>query len=334
VHLGISHLENFITPYALWIPMLLVLPLTIPRLSHWWGNGDRIGIAVLLTPAAAGMADMLYVVNVGGDYMHARLLLPAFLSLCLPLYLTIAQIRSIFVAAALGIAIWAVICGGSLRMHTLETASDGFVFQHGIANERTVWTSLTSNAHPITTSDWMKVNVTGDGFRAAAAKAAQEGRQVMLLVPNPTNPHIRRQARDAGSSLPFQLVVDWDLIGATGYASGPSVYVFDTLSLANPIGSHTTISTRGRPGHEKVIGAAWMIARFGIPGGPLTSGTASAQSIAARRALGCAPLSSYLHAITAPITFSQVISNLAHSVTYTTLRFSPDALVAERQLCR
>jgi arabinofuranosyltransferase len=77
-----------------------------------------------------------------------------------------------------------------------------------------------------------------------------------------------------------------------------------------------------------------MMARFGIPGEQFPPGTPSASSVdAARRALGCAPLSSYLHAITAPLTFSQAISNIAHAFTYTTMSFSPNPYQAEKQLC-
>jgi hypothetical protein len=56
-------------------------------------------------------------------------------------------------------------------------------------------------------------------------------------------------------------------------------------------------------------------------------------SPAARKALTCAPLSSYFHAITAPLTFGQAMSNLFHSFTYTTMRFSPNPVLAEHALC-
>ena len=105
------------------------------------------------------------------------------------------------------------------------------------------------------------------------------------------------------------------------------MYIYDTLSLANPIGSHTTVAVRGIPGHEKLIGVEWMIARFGVPGDlPHTDILGlKPQVAAARHALSCAPLKSYLDAITKPLTFSQAISNIVHSVSYTTMSFSPDA---------
>jgi hypothetical protein len=66
--------------------------------------------------------------------------------------------------------------------------------------------------------------------------------------------------------LPERLALNLDNIGVLGFVAGPDVYLFDSLSLANPIGSHTTVAVRGIPGHEKSIGQEWMIARFGLPG--------------------------------------------------------------------
>ncbi len=45
------------------------------------------------------------------------------------------------------------------------------------------------------------------------------------------------------------------------------------------------------------------------------------------------PSSSYLHAITAPLTPSLALSNIIHSLGYTRLQFSPNPVVAEQQLC-
>jgi hypothetical protein len=77
-----------------------------------------------------------------------------------------------------------------------------------------------------------------------------------------------------------------------------------------------------------------MVARFGHPGEHYPAGAPSAASVAAaRRALQCAPLKSYLHAITAPLTLGQAFSNIVHATTYTTMSFSPDPTIAYQQLC-
>jgi arabinofuranosyltransferase len=335
---GLFYLWNFVVPYALWVPILLVVPLTVPRIARWWKEGDRIGVVVLLTPAVAGLADTLYVVHAGGDYMHARLLLPAFFALCVFLYVNVNQLRSLLAVAVVGIAIWALICAGSLRF----TQTGIFGNFHNIENERNVWIDITQTLHPITTADWHLLYSAGERYRMTASGATQPAQQFVLVLgsyivsygQNELSPVAQTDLRVAKSSLPFHLAIDLTNIGVIALASGPQVYVFDTLSLANPIGSHTIVLVRSRPGHEKVIGPAWMIARFALPGEQFPPGAPSAQSIAAaRRALSCQPLSSYLHAITAPMSFRQAFSNITNSLKYTTMSFSPNPIQAARTLC-
>jgi arabinofuranosyltransferase len=106
--------------------------------------------------------------------------------------------------------------------------------------------------------------------------------------------------------------------------------------LANPIGSHTIVVHHARPGHEKSIGPAWMVARFGVPGTtavPVKGGPSAASVAAARRALACDPLASYLHAVTAPLTLSRFVSDIGAAFGYTTMSFSAVPSLAAAQLC-
>ena len=330
---GLYYLWNFVGPYALWVPVPFVALLMVPRIVRWWSSGDRCGVVVLLTPVIAGLADTLYVVHLGGDYMHARLLIPAFMALCTPIYIGVTQLRSVGTLAAGAIVIWAVVCGGWLRFD----AGGSIALNHGISNERTFWIIANGSPHPITLANWRPSAIVAERYNQAAATEAARGGQVMLVFASVTQPWVPTDLRPAKSPLPFHLAVNLTNIGIQGLVSGPQVYIFDSSALANPIGSHTTLSARGRPG-AKFVEPAWMIARFAPPGGKLPAGTASTASApsvaAARQALGCEPLSTYLHAITAPLTVSQAVSNIFHSFTYTRMSFSPDPVVAEHQLCR
>ncbi len=100
------------------------------------------------------------------------------------------------------------------------------------------------------------------------ARRVPAGHQRMLVITDPYAPIDRRAAVPARSALPFRLAVNVPAIGVIGYLAGPDVYVFDSYSLANPIGSHTVIVHHARPGHEKYIGPAWMVARFGLGSRP------------------------------------------------------------------
>ena len=346
---GLAYFWNFVSTYMLWIPLLLALPIVVPRIRRWWRSGDHAGAVVLVTPLLAGAADALYVVHVGGDYMEARLLLPAFLCCCLAVFVDVAQFRTLMAIPLIGLAIWSLVCIGSLRPGNTIT------WVHNMHDERATWTATTGERHPIDVSSYARLVSLGRALTLAAA-SIPPGHQAMVVLEDPGQTFILSSKADrstaayegiwrsfirsnlskANSVVPSRLFVNLDNVGALGYVTGSQVYIYDALSLANPIGSHITVAVRGVPGHEKPIGQAWMIARFGIPGSVVPNvkifGLAS-ETAAARRALNCDPLRSYLGAITKPLSFSQALSNVVHSFTYTRMTFSPDANNAARELC-
>jgi arabinofuranosyltransferase len=333
---GFTYLWNFVSPYTLWLPIALAIPFVVAPALAWWKRGDRLGVLLLATPVVVGMVDVLYVVHVGGDYMHARLLLPGFFAVSLPVFVSYRQVRTLMVAPLLVLAVWAVACVGWLRFVPPKVTSlnPQTVF---ISNERNSWISATDNPHPITSADYAKAlsGSTGALLRRMAAQVPND-RQRMLIVTNPYAPASRAGVAGAYSSLPFTLAVNVPAIGVIGYLAGPDVYIFDSYSLANPIGSHTVVVHHARPGHEKSIGPAWMVGRFGVAGTtslPSGDGLSSASVTAARRALACAPLSTYLHAITSPLTVSRFFSDFRSSFSYTTMSFSADPVRAAAQLC-
>ena len=204
-----------------------------------------------------------------------------------------------------------------------------------ISNERNSWITATGVAHPVTAADYGRaLSGRAGAVLSAAARRVPPGRQEVLVITDPFAPLDPASALPARSALPFRLAVDLPAIGVIGYLAGPDVYVFDDYSLANPIGSHTTVLHHARPGHEKVIGPSWMLGRFGVPGSTTVPGGPSvASTAAARTALTCDPLRSYLAAITGPLTPGRLLSNLGDSLSFTTMHFSADPRVAVVQLC-
>ncbi|HEV3266755.1 MAG TPA: hypothetical protein VG014_14630 [Acidimicrobiales bacterium] len=338
---GFTYLWNFVAPYTLWLPLLLAAPLVLPRASTWWAKGDRTGVLLLATPVVVGLVDLVYVVHLGGDYMHARLLLPAFFALCLPVFVSSAQLRTLAAVPVIGILVWAVVCAGWLRYIPPPGSLNPQVIT--ISNERNSWITATGNPHPITAGDYRRAlsGHAGDVLRSLSNQEPT-GHQTLLVVTNPYVPVTQAPEVPARSPLPFTLAVDVPAIGVIGYLAGPRVYIFDAFSLANPIGSHTIVTVHARPGHEKNIGPAWMVARFGPPLPQWSAvvqllpaaGLPSVQSVGdAREALACDPLRSYLQAVTAPMSLSRAASNFVHSFSYTAMSFSADPTTAVRQLC-
>jgi arabinofuranosyltransferase len=332
---GSTYLWNFVAPYTLWLPLGLAAVVVIVRVSRWWGIGDRTGVLLVGTPIVAGLVDLVYVVEVGGDYMHARLLLPAFFALCLPVFVGVRSLRGALVVPVAGIAVWSVVCLGWLRFVPPPPPLHLGLQTVFISNERNSWITATGSPHPVTAADYRRaLSGRAGAVLARAARAVPAGDQRVLVVTNPFAPVEPAASVPARSPLPFTLAVNLPAIGVIGYLAGPDVYVYDEFSLANPIGSHTTVTHHARPGHEKLIGPSWMLARFGVPGSTAVSGGPSAASIAsARKALSCDPLHAYLSAITAPLTFSRAMADIGDSLGFTTMHFSADPAVAVVQLC-
>jgi arabinofuranosyltransferase len=318
---GLDYLWNFIAPYTLWVPLLASVPFVYLFGRRSWRERDWPTLVVTAAPLLAAMVETLYVVRVGGDYMHARLLLPAFFASCLVIAWPTETLRHWLLFPAMVIVVWAVICAGWLRNT-----------DHGqqvvIVNSRTNTIMTTGRAHPITTTDYGQsiLGALGFSLKELTAKSSAAPGQRILYGYFATTP--------GNEAVASQIVTPAGAIGVIGYLAGPSVYIFDTQSLANPIGSHTTTLLHSRPGHEKPIDPVWMFGRFGVRGRSLSVGGPTPVSVAAaRETLSCGPLSSYLHAVTSPWNFGTAVSNLFDSFGYTTLKFNADPAKAIHQVC-
>jgi arabinofuranosyltransferase len=117
-------------------------------------------------------------------------------------------------------------------------------------------------------------------------------------------------------------------VGLAGVAAGRRVHVVDTYGLADPLAGRLLLSERGRPGHEKRLPVAWVIARFSEPAAGEPADVASA-----RRALACGEPARLHDAVTGPLTFGRFLRNLRDAWSFHDLRIPDDPATAERQLC-
>jgi hypothetical protein len=130
-------------------------------------------------------------------------------------------------------------------------------------------------------------------------------------------------------------------VGLFGYAAGRDVWVVDRLGLGDPVAARLFLYTRSRPGHEKLLLAPWVYARFADP-----HATADPATQQARRALSCRPwwwngggvfragqLPDTLRAISAPLTVGRFLANVKFAATSDKLRVNGDPFVAASDLC-
>jgi arabinofuranosyltransferase len=321
---GVAYLRDLASVYRLWIPLVLLLPGLLWLGRRAWHRRDGRALLLLAAPVVAALLHALYVVRVGGDFMHGRLLLPGLLGVVLPMAVIPlppwpARATLTGAALALGVAGWSLACAGWMRPPYGEEFSVA-----GLADERAYYTQRSGRRNPITLGDYLDLRDGWAGQGLRLGKQAAGGFRQLLAgdLVYPLAPTVHPD---------IALVAAVWNVGALGYAAGLSVHLVDRLGLADPIAARLRLDIRGRPGHEKALDDAWTIARYAAPGsGPPETPAVSA----ARAALRCGDLAVLRQAIETPLTAARFWVNLGLSGRLTRFRLSPDPEHARSELCR
>lgn len=327
---GWRYLDDFNRTYWLALPIALLVVLTVLAVGDAPGRLRSATGVLTITAVGVGVVLALYWIRVGGDWMHARVLLPALFCLLLPT-MTVTM-RGWRVLVSLGVLVWAVWCGVALR----ESAAG----HDGIIDPRVQPVAL-AKGHQIVTIDDFRTIEHATIWNRLKQMAATDRSGILLFHPGRALEPLPLARRDHP---PGGLVVRQLQIGMVAYATGPDVYIADALSLADPVGSHLRLVKRGRPGHEKLVPSAWVVARFGRPGIPLPviydglfrgPTQLSARDVAAARAaLRCGDLRDMLAAADDPLTPGRFLENLFDAPRLTTFRVNHHPVAAERAECR
>lgn len=333
-HLGFgwTYLMDTVRPYRLWFPAAVLAALLLATLAiRRPGRADLTSteLTKLVAPGAAvlsGLLLQLYVLRLGGDFMHARMNLPAFFLILLPV--GILPLTRAFGATAALIGVWAGLCLTSFRTHnTWEGAINA---KTGISDERQYYVNFTHQAHPITGRQFIPPNL---GLVEYLDKAR--------AMPQPTladwGEAMYRMRPDAGGRVGEM----WNYLGTQGDVTTLHELDIDPYGLPYPLAAHLAITVRGRPGHEKRLPDYWIVADFGDPAVTDVAAPPSqpdpdfaAKVATARRALACGQLAELQHAVRDRVTWGRFWKNLTGSVSRTTFRFPQDPAEAERRYCR
>lgn len=338
---GLTYLGNFVSPYLLWLPILLtaaVVPVALP-----WSRIVRHDRFVILCTVAGGILSAFYVVWIGGDFMHARMLLPGTFTLLLPVMaVPLPAPDGLRAKLAVGgmavVAVWAAVCLADLRLHQNAVIPDT-----GITNERAFWVLRTGDAHPVDAAPYIKMVVgTGDETlaleRLTGSRAPLNHRSLFYV-----------DAKGQMVSLPLRtpygsVAVPGDILGTLGAIVPLDGLAIDTHGLSYAVGSHM-LTDGTRIGHEKTTGMSWIIADYTKPGstpalvapngstGPAPAPAAEPGVDAARRGLACGDLKSLGTATRSPLTFHLFLANIAHSFDRTEFRVQNDPTLALGELC-
>ncbi|MDI3418550.1 hypothetical protein [Streptomyces luteolus] len=300
---GLGYLADLTGPYLLWLPALFILAALLPARAA----GPRTPLIPTLAPVVAGLLCWVYVIKVGGDFMHGRMLLPGLFLLLLPVFLVPATRP--WTLAATATAVWAVLCAGLLR-----TPYEGGFGPDGIADERGVYVQQNADPHPV------HHTFAGADGHAAYGESARTAAPLRLLL-GPVS---------VAGGAPTVTGVH-NVLGMNGTAVPLSGAALDRIGLAYPLAAHSERRRGGRVGHDKQLPVEWIVADRGA--GELPPGADPSKVAAARRALGCPALADLRAAARAPLTPRRFVDNLTGAWTRTTFRFPNDPVAAEGKLC-
>ncbi len=322
---GRRYAADFVGTYALWVPLFPLLCWWSAMTVELWDRRARAAALATLAPVSAAMLHGMWVVRVGGDFMHARFFLPTLFGALLPVMAvgvprSLGRARVMPVGATVTVLAWVVICALWFRVPYA-----GHIGPDKIADERGYYVRTAKHPNPITAADYAAADWTRDGLVLSAR--ARQRRE------NPTTPRVLLAG---GRELPVARTVPDDIdlvtarynIGLVGYNAGPWVAVIDTLGLGDPFGARLRVETHGRPGHEKLLSVDWAIARFGDP-----SVEDTPTVLAARQALGCGDLATLRRAVEEPLTAKRFLQNTRLAWRLHHLRIPSDPLQARAELC-
>ena len=319
---GIAYLRDFNGPYHLYVALLLLLAAGIVVATRRVPMNRAIVIP-LSAAVLAGLALIGYVVLIGGDFMHGRMLLPGVLLLLLPVALLPAGATVGVLCAAL--AVWTVFSATSWRP-AYSTSADARGAA-GIDDERQFYVDRTGQRNPDRTAAYY-------GGRLPDTWTARTPQPPGLeLDLNGDQSHT-----DLGPIEPAQqrsVTVVLAGLGDTGSQRALSSLALDDIGLSYPLAAHAELDRRGQPGHEKNLPLVWVVADLAAPSFTGYPGKVDPVELAAaRQALRCGALADRLHSVRDPLTPARFWANLTGSISRTTLVVPADPIAAEHQFCR
>lgn len=355
---GLYYLLDYAIPYSIWFPLLLAVAVLAGPVVRWARGRELRTLVTVLSPVPAAILHVLYMVRVGGDFMHGRFLLPATFALMLPVAvvgLRRGQQAMTFIAAvAIG---WAIAVGSGARVPytwDIDTVNDdysGRPLLQGVANERAFWHQRTLAHRSMHRSDWRGSGPVEDAYQVWSdlrqGRSYYRDDELWSWLQKSSTPdelrqihaEVERRKKIPGARNPetglFDTVngqgmylVTWNM-GIKGVYAGNQVHLVDRLALTDAVTAKTKpISPpASRLGHRDT-NPAWALARYTNLG---DVGNRHVRDAAV--ALQCGDLPELQAATTAPLTWDRFWRNVKVSPRLTFLTIPEEPTLAREQLC-
>lgn len=312
---GARYVWDAVNPYALWAPLVIAAALGI-----WWAL--RLSSREKLVAALAvgcGVLHLLYVVRVGGDFMHGRMVLLPLFAVLLPV--AAVPLTVVGATAAAAVALWAgvvVARGHELGFEPFEAGPENL----NIVDEREFWTAVLlreSGNPPRYAEDFLASDLMG-GWENGLEKAAETNAAMVSIVLLEKDPYLYtwvplgRERRDSDlQNLPTTAyLINLGMVSAN---SDLSVRVLDDVGLATPLAARQPRIEDGRIGHDKSLPVYWKFADTAVAVEEVPGDVDKQKMLQARAALRTPEIAELLATSREPMSAERFAKNMKFALT-------------------
>ncbi|GAB3076724.1 hypothetical protein [Corynebacterium aquatimens] len=312
---GAAYVWDTVGTYWLWLPLLLVVGLGV-----WFGQRlESRELLVVGVVVACGLLHLLYVVRVGGDFMHGRMVL-------LPLFALLMPVAALPLRALSGLALGVVVVWASIvvyRGHAL--GFDPFDLEPTdltIVDEREFWTAIMLREPgdpPHNADDFLGVDLMRN-WNATVPQAVEDNVAAFSLVrisENPKeyvwDPFPRVEAETDLLNIPPTIYMT--NLGMTGMNVGLDARVLETIGLATPLAARQPRIDEGRIGHDKFLPRYWQYADTAVDPDRLPDGVDKQKLLQARAALRTPEINELLATSREPMSVKRFAKNVKFALT-------------------
>lgn len=286
---GWEYVQNFAEPYALYLGLAIAAAAGALALLHVRSSAAdspakrrqataKEHFFALRRPASAvilmlicGVLHVVYVIKVGGDFMHGRMLLLPLFTLLLP----VSVVKVYDLGGCMTLAHWgslALFAGGVwwsiaavLGGHPYQIPPTGSTEPLGVVDEREFWTQYAKrDTPPLVASDFLTIPLMNDWEEKMEESRQQNAGQMtsILATQDPISyswvPVWHTSEATDLAQMPMTVVLL--NLGMTSMNAPLDVRVVDNVGLANPLAARQPRIEDGRIGHDKFLPMEWQAA--------------------------------------------------------------------------
>ena len=311
---GFTYLADFAGPYWLFLPLIML------AIAGLWKadlrpTAVRSSATAMYLFAGAALIHTLYVLRVGGDFMHGRMLLLPLFAFLLPIF--VVSVRT-WIASVL-CAVWALVI--VLRGHPVDRSI--YEDEISIVDERDFWTYATQRQEPpMRAQDFLGAKFMEDYQKGIDELKAGDAMTFRFIKGEDKSSWMATPADPLRTDPPTVYLLN---LGLSSMNAPLDIRVLDDIGLSNPLAARQPRIVEGRIGHDKSLEMSWQVADSAADIDETPPWIDKYEATKARAALADADFQKLFATYREPLTWDRFWKNIKFSLTDgRTLAFSSD----------